>query len=91
MGYAGSYQGWAKSIHGRSGEEIRCMALCEVVNAGYKASPYYVIPKEEDIVTRYLFIFPPNEATAMSRNDMDAASIVLPKTSFDQLHLAKKV
>lgn len=91
MGYAQSYQGWNKSSQGKAGEEIRCMALCEVINAGYKASPYYVIPKEEDIVTRYLFIFPTNEATAMNSATLQAASIQLPKTSFDQLHRAKSM
>ena len=90
IGYAQSFRGWNLSSHGNPGDEFRCMALCEVVNAGYTANPYYVIPKEEDIVTRYLFIFPPSEASQMQNASIYAKQVTVPKTSFDQLHVAKK-
>jgi hypothetical protein len=90
IGYAQSFRGWDHSLHGQPGDEYRCMALCEVINAGYKANPYYVVPKEEDIVTRYLFIFPPSEASSMQNATIYASNITLPKTSFDQLLTAKK-
>jgi hypothetical protein len=90
IGYAQSFKGWNLSSHGQLGDEYRCMALCEVINAGYTANPYYVVPKEEDIVTRYLFIFPPSEASRMQNASIYAKDVTLPKTSFDQLHTVKK-
>jgi len=54
MGYAGSTGGWAQSKFGVSNQ---CMAVCEVINAGYNANPYYVVPKEEHVTTRYLVVF----------------------------------
>lgn len=90
MGYAQEAPGWALSSHGSRGDSYRCMALCEVINDGYKANPYYVIPKEEDIVTRYLFIFPPAEVSRMQSATLQANSISIPKSAFDQLLRAKK-
>lgn len=90
IGYAQAAPGWDLSSHGSPGDDYRCMALCEVINAGYKANPYYVIPKEEDIVTRYLFIFPPSEASSMQNSTIYASNINIPKTAFDKLLTAKK-
>lgn len=90
IGYAQESSGWNLSLHGNSSDQYRCMALCEVVNAGYTANPYYVIPKEEDIVTRYLFIFPPSETSRMQGATIYANKITFPTSSFDQLHAAKK-
>jgi len=90
IGYAQSFKGWGLSSHGNPGDDYRCMALCEVINAGYTANPYYVIPKEEDIVTRYLFIFPPSEASKMQNATIYASNITIPKSSFDQLITDKK-
>lgn len=90
IGYAQESSGWNLSLHGTPSDQYRCMALCEVVNAGYTANPYYVIPKEEDIVTRYLFIFPPAETGLMQSSTIYANKITFPTSSFDQLHAAKK-
>lgn len=90
IGYAQEASGWNLSMHGVPNDQYRCMALCEVVNAGYTANPYYVIPKEEDIVTRYLFIFPPAETSRMQGATIYANKITIPQNSFDQLHAAKK-
>jgi len=54
MGYAGSSGGWQKSKFGVSNQ---CMAVCEVINAGYTSNPYYVVPKEDHVLTRYLVVF----------------------------------
>eukprot|EP01127_Copromyxa_protea_P024518 TRINITY_DN9710_c0_g1_i1.p1 TRINITY_DN9710_c0_g1~~TRINITY_DN9710_c0_g1_i1.p1 ORF type:complete len:642 (+),score=89.81 TRINITY_DN9710_c0_g1_i1:180-2105(+) len=59
MGYAGVASGWEKSMFGIG---CHCMAVCEVISAGYKASPYYVIPNEDHVVTRYLLLFNPQNA-----------------------------
>lgn len=60
IGYAKGQSGWANSIlveGGSATQLIQCLALCEVVNAGYKANPYYVVPNEDHVATRYLFVF----------------------------------
>lgn len=90
IGYAQDAPGWSLSLHGHTTDSYRCMALCEVINAGYTANPYYVIPKEEDIVTRYLFVFSPSETSRMQSATIYANKITFPQTSFDQLHAAKK-
>jgi hypothetical protein len=51
FGYAKIGSGWENSIF--KGSNLQCLALCEVINAGYKANPYYVVPKEEHVMTRY--------------------------------------
>jgi poly [ADP-ribose] polymerase 6/8 len=58
MTYARPMQGWKKSILNQSGvdDHIQILALCEVIN-GYKANPYYVVPNEDHVTTRYLFVF----------------------------------
>lgn len=58
LDYAKSGSGWSKSRLGGSG--LQCLALCEVVNAGYVPKPYYVIPNEDHVVTRYLLVFNTN-------------------------------
>jgi len=55
MGYAKGSQGWSRSIFGEN--NVRCLALCEVINTGYQSDSNYVVHKEDHVVTRYLFIF----------------------------------
>jgi hypothetical protein len=59
IGYAAVGRGWVNSMFNESHgtESLQCLALCEVISAGYKANPYYVIPNEDHVVTRYLFLF----------------------------------
>jgi poly [ADP-ribose] polymerase 6/8 len=58
IGYARSGVGWEKSIYNEGGNSnLQLLALCEVINAGYKANPYYVVANEDHVITRYLFLF----------------------------------
>eukprot|EP01116_Phalansterium_solitarium_P004513 TRINITY_DN1553_c0_g1_i2.p1 TRINITY_DN1553_c0_g1~~TRINITY_DN1553_c0_g1_i2.p1 ORF type:complete len:305 (+),score=125.06 TRINITY_DN1553_c0_g1_i2:874-1788(+) len=57
LGYARSATGWDKSIFGKGGVYLQCVCLCEVINAGYKANPHYVITNEDHVMTRYFFIY----------------------------------
>lgn len=41
LGYARQGVGWDKSIFAKGGNNLQCLAICEVINAGYKANPYY--------------------------------------------------
>jgi len=60
-GYAHQITGWDKSIFNEKDKggynNLQCLALCEVINAGYKANPHYVIPSEDHVLTRYFFIY----------------------------------
>lgn len=73
VGYAVSQAGWDKSIFTQdkgSYTNLQCLALCEVINNGYKANPHYgnpfkslqlingiVVPDENHVMTRYFFIY----------------------------------
>jgi len=57
LGYARSATGWDKSIFGKGGVYLQCICLCEVINAGYRANPHYVIGTEDHVMTRYFFIY----------------------------------
>lgn len=84
-GYAGAAAGWPNSMFNPtmgSADNYSCVALCEVINAGYKANPYYVVPVEDHVVTRYFFIY----NSANYHQGFDAASCKPPKTDYeDQL------
>lgn len=54
-GYAYQQASWSKSGFGQ--HSLQCIALCEVIKAGYTANPHYVIPNEQHVMTRYFFIF----------------------------------
>lgn len=47
---------------GKKGQGLYCLALCEIVNDEKLKSPepYYVVPNESWIITRYLFVFNTN-------------------------------
>jgi len=58
LGYARSQAGWPKSIFNKSTNTyLQCLCLCEVIDAGYKANPHYVVPDEDHVMTRYFFIY----------------------------------
>jgi len=54
-------QSWPNSMFGNTA--IQCVALCEVIDyhkggkKQYTAKPYYVIPDEAHVLTRYLFCY----------------------------------
>jgi hypothetical protein len=49
--YLTPQQGWDKSIFSKSSANyMQCLCLCEVINAGYKANPYYVVPNEGKVL-----------------------------------------
>jgi len=59
FGYARAQTGWPKSLFNKKGtvSHMQCLALCEVIDAGYKANPHYVVSDEDHVMTRYFFIF----------------------------------
>jgi len=75
MGYVGNSGGWAKSAFG---QQNQCMAVCEVIDAGYKANPHYVVPIEDHVVTRYLIVF----NSSNPHHSLAASSLALPKTKY---------
>jgi len=77
FGYAGASGGWAKS---RFGNSCTCVAVCEVINAGYVASPYYVVPVEDHVVTRYLLVY---NASNYHQHNV-ATSLKLPQTRYSE-------
>jgi len=81
MGYAKPLQGWSRSILNASGNEnIQVLALCEVIN-GYKANPYYVVPNEDHVATRYLFVFNSKNI----HKAQQAASIKIPEADYGRM------
>lgn len=63
---------WEKS---RFGESIQCIALCEVVGISKKKySDIYVVPDEEKVVTRYVFVYPKGQRIpSLSANNLHFA------------------
>lgn len=63
--YAVSSPAWPKSMFG---ENIQCMALCEVVGQAVdkSGSGIYVVPEDQRISTRYFFVFPSGGIPAAS-------------------------
>lgn len=61
-------------------DNFQCVALCEVISAGYKANPYYVVPNEDHVVTRYFFIY--NSTNVHSA--VNASSAKPPKTDYER-------
>eukprot|EP01105_Mastigella_eilhardi_P011334 TRINITY_DN261_c3_g1_i1.p1 TRINITY_DN261_c3_g1~~TRINITY_DN261_c3_g1_i1.p1 ORF type:complete len:717 (+),score=140.85 TRINITY_DN261_c3_g1_i1:420-2570(+) len=67
-GYAPQGPAWSNSrffLHGGDssygynyGNSCVCIAVCEVINAGYKPKPFYVVPKEQHVMTRAFLIYP---------------------------------
>eukprot|EP01126_Amoeba_proteus_P011799 TRINITY_DN14816_c1_g1_i2.p1 TRINITY_DN14816_c1_g1~~TRINITY_DN14816_c1_g1_i2.p1 ORF type:complete len:148 (-),score=25.90 TRINITY_DN14816_c1_g1_i2:100-543(-) len=76
LGYAKSGNGWPKSALGGTG--LQCLSLCEVIKAGYVPNPYYVIPNEDHVVTRYLFVY--NSSNIHLSNL--AANLIIPNTNY---------
>eukprot|EP00698_Gefionella_okellyi_P004895 TRINITY_DN14524_c0_g1_i1.p1 TRINITY_DN14524_c0_g1~~TRINITY_DN14524_c0_g1_i1.p1 ORF type:complete len:609 (-),score=127.86 TRINITY_DN14524_c0_g1_i1:51-1877(-) len=62
LGYAHNVNGWDKSLLGKT--TFQGLALCEIIDykvdgqAKYSANPYYVIPDEDHVLTRFFFVFP---------------------------------
>lgn len=82
MSYAKAGSGWERSIFNEAGNSnLQILALCEVINAGYKANPYYVVANEDHVVTRYLFLFN-NKNT---HKNVLSASITLPQIEYLKL------
>ena len=79
IGYARGGSGWEKSIFNEGGNSnMQLLALCEVVNANYKANPYYVIPNEDHVITRYLFLF----NNRNTHRNVLATSITIPQLEY---------
>ncbi|PRP89860.1 hypothetical protein PROFUN_00202 [Planoprotostelium fungivorum] len=51
------------ALHHNIGSKV-CLAICEVIKAGYKANPYYVVPNEDHVITRYFLVYENREAAA---------------------------
>ena len=55
-----------------------CLALCEIINRPEdftSVNPYYVVPNEDFITTRFIFLFPKGAST----KDCNAMSVKIPK------------
>jgi hypothetical protein len=57
---------------------VQCLALCEVVNPDgrYKPHPYYVVPDETHVMTRFFFIY-----TGSGTASVKAESLKVPPLS----------
>jgi len=53
-----------------------CLALCEVINAGYTPNPHYVVPQEDHVNTRFFFLFSGSGSVSV-----DASSLSVPDLS----------
>lgn len=50
---------WQKSMFSEKSNKLGVMALCEIIkDTSVKTSPYYVVPDDGLIATRYFFIYP---------------------------------
>lgn len=51
------------------GQGLYCLALCEILNHPKlkKPDPYYVVPSESWVITRYLFVFHTRDVRGSSR------------------------
>jgi len=47
IGYSHAMQGWKLSKFNKSGN-LQCIAICEVIDAGYKANPHFVGKKRKN-------------------------------------------
>jgi len=54
-GYAHGNTGWPNSAFLKG--NLTCIAICEVIDDGYKANPHFVIPNEDHVMTRYFMIY----------------------------------
>ena len=64
-------KGWKNS---KMGMTLRCLSLCEVINAGYVAKPHFVVPNEDHVSTRYFFVYT-DTSTAVN---VESKSITMP-------------
>jgi len=80
IGYAPAGQGWINSLYNEGSNSCSCLAICEVIDAGYKANPYFVVPNEDHVVTRFLLLF----NSKNSHQNQKAASIKFPAMAFDK-------
>uniref|UniRef100_A0A6B2L8T5 Poly [ADP-ribose] polymerase n=1 Tax=Arcella intermedia TaxID=1963864 RepID=A0A6B2L8T5_9EUKA len=85
IGYAKPLSGWSKSMFNLNGNELfSVVALCEVIT-GYKANPYYVIPNEDHVATRYLFLY--NSKNICKKQD--ASSLKIPESDYSKIQRQK--
>lgn len=75
LAYCGQTRGWERS---QMSAHFNCLALCEVINDVKDPFPYYVVPEEEKITTRYLFVLPASNGGFASVKAMSLQSS-LPK------------
>jgi hypothetical protein len=57
FGYCGTPSsgcGWPLTTLGRT---VHALALCEVINDVPPPNPYYVVPEEHKVTTRFIFLF----------------------------------
>lgn len=69
------------------GGSLCCLALCEVINRGYTANPHYVIPNDQDIITRYFFVYTRLPHLSLSASELMAS---IAPVVFDQQSTSSK-
>jgi len=58
FGYMKYQNTWKKSIFSEEKNQLGVMALCEIIkDTSVKTSPYYVVPNNDFVTTRYFFIY----------------------------------
>lgn len=79
QGYLRAGSAWSNSVFngGNRSVSYNCMCLCEVINAGYKANPFYVVPEEKHVMTRMFMIY----NSSMPFPQLQANSMKLKKAS----------
>jgi len=80
MSYAPAGQGWNNSTYNEGANSLSCLAICEVIDGGYKANPYFVVPNEDHVVTRFLLLY----NSKNSHQNVKAATIKFPALEFDK-------
>jgi poly [ADP-ribose] polymerase 6/8 len=88
FGYAGTTTGWkSSSIVSGSGVGL---AVCEVVNAGYTANPYYVVPEENHVNTRLLFVYSGSGGVGVEASSLTIPDVVTLKAGKQAASAARK-
>jgi len=101
LGYAAGYATWKNS---QFGTQLKCVALCEVINYGSPTNclgrvhrpncshctgaPFYRIEAEEYVITRFFFIYSGN--SSFSKNASDLATSILSNKDYQMMSKPNK-
>jgi len=82
IGYCGDGPGWKRSMFG---PKYYCLALCEVINHPdlTPPNPYYVVPNEDWVTTRFLFILRPEEVASYLNVEISSLEPTIPALGWE--------